>query len=146
MLIIVPSSCSATRAHVRLLLSTCPSRCHPLAAMSSVSARRKTGYERLLYDCMLVDATIFQRSNMVESAWQIVGPILDVWGALTARNFPNYPAWILRPKKPTNCSGETVANGISNDTRRRYRRNNTRGPRENLGHTPMRFSADGFPV
>ena len=59
----------------------------------------QTGYERLLYDCMLGDATLFQRSDMVESAWQIVGPILDVWGALPARNFPNYPAGEWGPKE-----------------------------------------------
>jgi glucose-6-phosphate 1-dehydrogenase len=58
----------------------------------------QTGYERLLYDCMMGDATLFQRSDMVESGWQIVGPVLDVWGALPARNFPNYPAGSWGPK------------------------------------------------
>lgn len=62
-------------------------------------AAPQTGYERLLYDCMLGDATLFQRSDMVESAWQIVGPVLDVWGALTARNFPNYPAGSWGPRE-----------------------------------------------
>jgi glucose-6-phosphate 1-dehydrogenase len=51
-----------------------------------------TGYERLLFDCMIGDATLFQRADMVEDSWRIVDPILDVWGAITARNFPNYPA------------------------------------------------------
>jgi glucose-6-phosphate 1-dehydrogenase len=63
------------------------------------NATPQTGYERLLYDCMLGDATLFQRSDMVEAAWQIVGPILDVWGALPARNFPNYPAGAWGPKE-----------------------------------------------
>jgi len=63
------------------------------------NATPQTGYERLLYDCMLGDATLFQRSDMVESAWRIVGPILDVWGALPARNFPNYPAGTWGPKE-----------------------------------------------
>ena len=63
------------------------------------NATPQTGYERLLYDCMLGDATLFQRSDMVETAWQIVGPILDVWGALPARNFPNYPAASWGPKE-----------------------------------------------
>jgi glucose-6-phosphate 1-dehydrogenase len=63
------------------------------------NATPQTGYERLLYDCMMGDATLFQRSDMVESAWQIVGPILDVWGALPARNFPNYPAGTWGPKE-----------------------------------------------
>lgn len=51
-----------------------------------------TGYERLLFDCMLGDATLFQRADMVESSWRIVSPILDVWNAIPARAFPNYEA------------------------------------------------------
>ena len=49
-----------------------------------------TGYERLLFDCMTGDATLFQRADMVESSWEIVSPILDVWQAIPARDFPNY--------------------------------------------------------
>jgi len=49
-----------------------------------------TGYERLLYDCMIGDATLFQRADMVEASWEIVTPILDVWSAIPARDFPNY--------------------------------------------------------
>jgi glucose-6-phosphate 1-dehydrogenase len=51
-----------------------------------------TGYERLLYDAMLGDQTLFQRADMVEAGWRVVQPTLDVWQALTPRNFPNYPA------------------------------------------------------
>lgn len=51
-----------------------------------------TGYERLLFDCMIGDATLFQRADMVEAGWGIVTPILDVWKALPARQFPNYVA------------------------------------------------------
>jgi len=58
-----------------------------------------TGYERLLYDCMIGDATLFQRADMVEAGWSVVQPILDVWKALPARNFPNYPAGTWGPKE-----------------------------------------------
>jgi len=51
-----------------------------------------TGYERLLRDCMAGDATLFQRADMVEAGWSVIQPILDVWHALPARNFPNYAA------------------------------------------------------
>jgi glucose-6-phosphate 1-dehydrogenase len=51
-----------------------------------------TGYETLLYDVMLGDATLFQRADMVEAGWSMVQPILDVWKALPARQFPNYSA------------------------------------------------------
>jgi glucose-6-phosphate 1-dehydrogenase len=49
-----------------------------------------TGYERLLFDCMTGDATLFQRADMVEASWQIVSPVIDVWQAIPARQFPNY--------------------------------------------------------
>jgi glucose-6-phosphate 1-dehydrogenase len=58
-----------------------------------------TGYERLLHDCMIGDATLFQRADMVEAGWRVVGPILDVWKALPPRNFPNYPSGTGGPKE-----------------------------------------------
>ena len=51
-----------------------------------------TGYETLLYDAMIGDATLFQRADMVEAGWAMVQPILDVWKALPPRSFPNYPS------------------------------------------------------
>jgi len=57
-----------------------------------------TGYERLLHDCMIGDATLFQRADMVEAGWSVVNPVLDVWKALPPRNFPNYPAGTWGPK------------------------------------------------
>ncbi len=58
-----------------------------------------TGYERLLYDCMIGDATLFQRADMVEASWRIVSPILDVWGAVPPRAFPNYAAGSWGPEE-----------------------------------------------
>jgi glucose-6-phosphate 1-dehydrogenase len=60
-------------------------------------ASHSTGYERLLYDCMIGDATLFQRADMVEAAWKIIDPVLDVWRTLPARNFPNYAAGTWGP-------------------------------------------------
>jgi glucose-6-phosphate 1-dehydrogenase len=51
-----------------------------------------TGYETLLYDVMIGDATLFQRADMVEAGWSMVQPLLDVWKAIPARSFPNYEA------------------------------------------------------
>jgi glucose-6-phosphate 1-dehydrogenase len=53
-------------------------------------ADANTGYEVLLYDCMIGDATLFQRADMVEAGWTVVDPVLDVWTALPPRKFPNY--------------------------------------------------------
>jgi glucose-6-phosphate 1-dehydrogenase len=58
-----------------------------------------TGYERLLYDCMIGDATLFQRADMVEASWKIVTPILDVWKAIPPRDFPNYLSGTWGPKE-----------------------------------------------
>ena len=58
-----------------------------------------TGYEVLLYDCMIGDATLFQRADMVEAGWSVVDPILDVWKALPPRRFPNYAGGAWGPKE-----------------------------------------------
>src|SRR5580765_556134 len=57
-----------------------------------------TGYEVLLYDCMIGDATLFQRADMVEAGWTVVDPVLDVWKVLPPRKFPNYAAGTWGPK------------------------------------------------
>jgi glucose-6-phosphate 1-dehydrogenase len=56
-----------------------------------------TGYERLLHDAMAGDATLFQRADMVEAGWGIIQPILDVWGILKPKDFPNYAAGTWGP-------------------------------------------------
>ena len=40
-----------------------------------------TGYETLLYDVMVGDATLFQRADNVEAGWAIVQPMLDAFDA-----------------------------------------------------------------
>src|SRR5262245_23951395 len=60
-------------------------------------AEAYTGYEVLLYDCMIGDATLFQRADMVEAGWSVVDPVLDVWKALPPRKFPNYASGTWGP-------------------------------------------------
>jgi glucose-6-phosphate 1-dehydrogenase len=38
-----------------------------------------TGYETLIYDCLIGDATLFQRADNIEAGWKAVQPILDAW-------------------------------------------------------------------
>lgn len=64
-----------------------------------------TGYERLLYDCMNGDATLFQRADMVEAGWRVVAPVQDVWTALPPRHFPNYAAGSWGPKEANELLG-----------------------------------------
>ena len=56
-----------------------------------------TGYEVLLYDCMMGDPTLFQRADMVEAGWTVIDPVLDVWKALPPRKFPNYASGTWGP-------------------------------------------------
>ncbi len=49
-----------------------------------------TGYERLIHDCMLGDATLFHRADMVEEAWKVATPVLDYWASLPPSTMPLY--------------------------------------------------------
>jgi len=51
-----------------------------------------TGYETLIYDCMIGDATLFQRADNVEAGWKVVQPLLDAWSNNPPKDFPNYLA------------------------------------------------------
>ena len=78
-----------------------------------------TGYEQLLYDCMIGDATLFQRADMVEAGWRVIQPVLDAWSAAPAGNFPNYAAGSWGPKE----ADELLARDgprLADDRRRRH--------------------------
>jgi glucose-6-phosphate 1-dehydrogenase len=55
-------------------------------------AAPNTGYETLIYDCMLGDPTLFQRADNIEAGWRVVQPILDAWAEDRATDIPIYPA------------------------------------------------------
>jgi glucose-6-phosphate 1-dehydrogenase len=44
-------------------------------------AAPSTGYETLIYDCMIGDPTLFQRADNIEAGWRAVEPILKAWRA-----------------------------------------------------------------
>jgi glucose-6-phosphate 1-dehydrogenase len=50
------------------------------------------GYEPLIYDCLIGDATLFQRADTVEAAWRAVEGLIDGWARDRANDFPNYAA------------------------------------------------------
>ena len=56
-----------------------------------------TGYERLLHDCMLGDATLFQRADMVEAGWSMVQSVLEAWQS-PPTDFPNYASGSWGPQ------------------------------------------------
>lgn len=55
-------------------------------------------YETLLLDVMRGDATLFMRADQVESAWNVVDPILKIWDSVDPSQFPNYPSGSWGPK------------------------------------------------
>jgi glucose-6-phosphate 1-dehydrogenase len=55
------------------------------------------GYETLIYDCLIGDATLFQRADSVEAAWGAVQGLLDAWARAPADDFPNYAAGSAGP-------------------------------------------------
>ena len=44
-------------------------------------------YERLLLDCMRGDATLFNRRDSVDRAWELIQPALQVWEATPGVSF-----------------------------------------------------------
>jgi glucose-6-phosphate 1-dehydrogenase len=61
-------------------------------------AARGTGYEVMLYSCMIDDPTLFSRTDLVETSWRVAQPFLDAWSAEAATDFPNYPAGTWGPQ------------------------------------------------
>lgn len=51
-----------------------------------------TGYETLIYDCMVGDATLFQRADNIEAGWRAVQSALDAWGSAEPSVLANYQA------------------------------------------------------
>jgi glucose-6-phosphate 1-dehydrogenase len=53
---------------------------------------KATGYETLIYDCMIGDATLFQRADNIEAGWRVVQPILEAWAKSNDTDLPTYAA------------------------------------------------------
>ena len=49
-----------------------------------------TGYETLIYDCMIGDNILFQRADSVEAGWHAVQPFLDAWKNAGAKGLKVY--------------------------------------------------------
>ncbi len=61
-------------------------------------AAPSTGYETLIYDCMIGDPTLFQRADNIEADWRAVDPILDAWRKSDGHNLYTYHAGSHGPK------------------------------------------------
>jgi glucose-6-phosphate 1-dehydrogenase len=61
----------------------------------------KTGYETLIYDCMVGDSTLFQRADNIEAGWRIVQTTLDAWAEDGPAGLPIYQAGSAGPDEAT---------------------------------------------
>ena len=56
-------------------------------------------YERLIWDCMQGDSTLFARADEVAQSWSIYTPLLQYWEMHPQTNFPNYASGSWGPKQ-----------------------------------------------
>ncbi len=76
------------------------------------------GYETLIYDCLIGDATLFQRADQVEAAWAVVEPVLKGWGECRAPPFPQLCGGAAKgPSPPMIFWRGTVAPGALSNNR-----------------------------
>jgi len=76
-------------------------------------AEPSTGYETLIYDCMIGDNILFQRADGVEAGWQAVQPFFDAWKNAGGRG--------LQPYKP-GSEGPEAANALLTRDGRTWRK------------------------
>jgi glucose-6-phosphate 1-dehydrogenase len=68
-------------------------------------AEPSTGYETLIYDCMIGDNILFQRADSVEAGWRAVQPFLDAWKNSGARGLKIYDAGSEGPEEADDLLG-----------------------------------------
>ncbi len=57
-----------------------------------------SAYERLIYDAMMGDSTLYARADAVEAAWKFVAPIQQAWANNTEIKMYGYPAGTWGPE------------------------------------------------
>jgi glucose-6-phosphate 1-dehydrogenase len=71
--------------------------------------RVPSAYERLLYDVMLGDSTLFSRDDEVETAWKFLEPIQRAWANNPEIKVYGYPAGTWGPEQSNDLiEGETL--------------------------------------
>jgi glucose-6-phosphate 1-dehydrogenase len=63
------------------------------------------GYERLLLDAMLGDATLFTHRDGVEATWALFTPLLEAWAKQGAKGLEFYKAGSWGPE----CADKLLA-------------------------------------
>jgi glucose-6-phosphate 1-dehydrogenase len=70
-------------------------------------------YERLIFDALRGDSTLFMRADELEAAWGFVTPILEDWASRGPNDFASYPAGSWGP-----AQAEELARGCDGGWRR----------------------------
>ena len=101
-------------------------------------AEPSTGYETLIYDCMIGDNILFQRADSVEAGWRAVQPFLDAWHKAGAQGLEDLRGRQRRPggsgrsaraRRPQLAQADlTMASGTTQADRGRRRRRRWRRP------------------
>jgi glucose-6-phosphate 1-dehydrogenase len=55
-------------------------------------AAPSTGYETLIYDCMIGDAILYPRADGIEAGWRVVQPFMDAWRDAGGQGLARYRA------------------------------------------------------
>jgi len=63
-------------------------------------------YERLIYDCVINDSTLYQRNDAIELTWNYVQPIIDAWKEDDSIPLFGYPARSWGPQYIENILSE----------------------------------------
>jgi glucose-6-phosphate 1-dehydrogenase len=58
-----------------------------------------TGYETLIYDCMIGDAILYPRADGIEAGWRVVQPFIDAGRETPQKNLDSYRAGSDGPKE-----------------------------------------------
>ncbi|HEY9793454.1 MAG TPA: glucose-6-phosphate dehydrogenase [Candidatus Obscuribacterales bacterium] len=64
---------------------------------TAFGVRSPSAYERLVYDCILGDSTLFARTDAVDASWALITPVLEQWQKQPPPDFPNYAAGTWGP-------------------------------------------------
>lgn len=71
---------------------------------TAFGVRSPSAYERLIHDCLLGDASLFARTDSVETSWRFIQPLLENWDLAKQKKgpqprFPNYAAGSWGPQE-----------------------------------------------
>lgn len=55
-------------------------------------------YERLIWECMLGDSTLFARTDEVTTSWKLLTPVLKYWESNPPKDLPNYSSGTWGPE------------------------------------------------